>query len=294
MTNMLTDQDWGILLRRIQDGKCTPFLGAGVNTGILPLGADIARQWAAENNYPLEDSHDLARVAQFLAVIRDDPMYAKEEILRQFKTTAPPNYSRPDEVHAILADLPLPVYITTNYDDFMTQALKSRGKDVCWDLCHWNSLLQNRPSVFDSATGFHPTPTQPVVFHMHGHQDVSESIVLTEDDYLDFLVSISRNRSLLPPRIQEALTGASLLFIGYRLADWDFRVLFRGLVSAMESSLRRINVAVQLLPSVKDVDQEKVQRYLTEYFDDMHVRVFWGTAKDFAVALSKRWKGFRK
>ncbi len=46
----------------------------------------------------------------------------------------------------------------------------------------------------------------------------------TEDDYLDFLCAISGDLSLLPPRIQEAFTDTSLLFLGHRIADWDFRV----------------------------------------------------------------------
>jgi hypothetical protein len=65
---------WSLLLRRIQSGKCTPFLGAGACYGTLPLGADIARGCSERYGYPLEDSHDLARVAQFLAV-REDSMF---------------------------------------------------------------------------------------------------------------------------------------------------------------------------------------------------------------------------
>jgi hypothetical protein len=43
MATRLGDRDWEILLRRIHDGKCTPFLGAGINHGVLPLGSEIAR-----------------------------------------------------------------------------------------------------------------------------------------------------------------------------------------------------------------------------------------------------------
>ena len=42
--------------------------------------------------------------------------------------------------------------------------------------------------------------------------------MLTEDDYLDFLVAVSRDEELLPHQIQRALAGTSLLFVGYRLA----------------------------------------------------------------------------
>ena len=51
-------------------------------------------------------------------------------------------------------------------------------------------------------------------------------------------------RNILGIAGKKALAGASLLFIGYRLADWNFRVLHRGLVMAGESSLRRLSVTV--------------------------------------------------
>ncbi|MDH4137948.1 MAG: SIR2 family protein [Anaerolineae bacterium] len=286
MPDTLAERDWNLLLRRIKAGKCTPFLGAGACFGALPLGGQIAQKWAQEHDYPLEDCRDLARVAQFLAV-QYDPMFPKEEILEQcFKKAAPPEFTKPDEPHGVLADLPLPVYMTTNYDDFMVQALESRHKDPKRELCRWNQLVKDEPSIFDS--GFMPTAANPVVFHLHGHDRVPESLVLTEDDYLDFLVNISRDQTLLPPRIQEALTGASLLFIGYSLADWDFRVLFRGLVMSTEPSLRRISVTVQLLPQPADAPEstrQRVHQYLDEYFNKIDMRVYWGTAREFAAEL---------
>ena len=63
MTMTLSGPDWDMLLQRIHAGKCTPFLGAGINHGVLPLGAEIARKWAETFAYPLEDASDLARVA---------------------------------------------------------------------------------------------------------------------------------------------------------------------------------------------------------------------------------------
>jgi hypothetical protein len=289
MPNTLEERDWKLLLRRIKVGKCTPFLGAGACFGALPLGGKIAREWAQEHHYPLEDSSNLIRVAQFLAV-QYDSMFPKEEILNQFfQNVTPPDFTEPDEPHGILADLPLPMYMTTNYDDFMVQALKSRNKDPKRELCRWNKHIKSQPSVFDS--GFTPTVANPVVFHLHGHNKVPESLVLTEDDYLDFLVNISRDQDLLPPRVQEALTGASLLFTGYNLTDWNFRVLFRGLVTSTESSLRRISVTVQLSPVSTDAPestQSQVQEYLDEYFDRMDVRVYWGTAREFSKELRER------
>jgi hypothetical protein len=294
MSEMLQARDWDILLRRIKAGKCTPFLGAGACYPALPLGSEIAEKWAAEYDYPLADSDDLARVAQFLAV-RYDPMFPKEVLIEKvFQEVQPPDFSKPDEPHGILADLPLPVYITTNYDNFMVQALQSRRKRPQRELCRWNRYIQDPQSIFESESGFDPTPDDPVVFHLHGHDQVPESLVLSEGDYLDFLVNISRDQYKLPARIQEALAGASLLFIGYSLQDWNFRVLFRGVVQSTDPSLRRVSVTVQLPPKVSadQPDQGRVQEYLDEYYRGMQIRVFWGTAREFAAELRERWEAF--
>ncbi|MBA7686715.1 hypothetical protein ES703_95169 [subsurface metagenome] len=293
MKSYLKDKDWDTLLWRIDEGKCTPFLGAGACYGVLPLGAEIAQKWAKEEGYPLSDCDDLARVAQFLAVDRQDPMFPKEKIVRLFKDVASPDFSKSDEPHSVMADLPLPIYITTNYDDFMMQALKSRNKDPKLEICRWNKYIKDQSSILKSKGGFEPTPANPVVFHLHGYQGVPESLVLTEDDYLDFLVNISRDRlALIPNRIQRAMAGASLLFIGYRLADLSFRVLFRGLVGSLEESLRRINVAVQLPPTDSEPEYQQVQDYLTKYFKNTDVLVYWGTAKKFVTDLRDRWEKF--
>jgi hypothetical protein len=296
----LSERDWNLLLTRIRDGKCTPFLGAGAAFGSLPLGSQIATEWANTYDYPFEDSSDLVRVAQFLAV-HSDPMFPKEEILRRLKDVRAPDFSEPDEPHGVLADLPLPLYLTTNYDNFMMQALQSRGKQPVQELCRWNNRvkekLSGQPSVLERKARSELTPTSPVVFHLHGylHRDLAESLVLTEDDYLDFLVATSRDADLIPRRIQEAFAGTSLLFLGYRIADWDFRVLFRSLVTYLERSIRRAHISVQLVPvenDAPDAQKEKVQAYLDKYFGNLDIRVYWGTCRDFAGELKQRWEEF--
>src|SRR5690348_11339900 len=79
---ILEESDWNTLLTRIKCGTCTPFLGAAVNCGILPLGGKIANDWAAEHQYPLESRSDLPKVAQYLA-IKTDPTRPKELILEK-------------------------------------------------------------------------------------------------------------------------------------------------------------------------------------------------------------------
>jgi SIR2-like domain len=297
----LNEADWELLLERIQGGKCTPFLGAGVNYNILPTGREIAERWAADYRYPLRDNYDLTRVAQFVAIKRDDAMWPKDKILRLFEEKVEQidleaKLTSPDNPMAVLAKLPLPIYITTNYDDFMLQALKYRGKMPYLELCCWNSFVARKhKSVLKGKSRINPTKDTPIVFHLHGHKGIPESLVLTEDDYLDFLVEVSKQQELLPPRIQEAVSSSSLLFIGYRLADMNFRVLFRGLVNSMPGALRYLSLAVQLPPDEgSEEERSNTQAYLNQYFGNVKVKVYWGKADDFVRELQERWEKFIK
>jgi hypothetical protein len=289
MSNMLTEEDWDSLMGAIRDGKCTPFLGAGACAGIIPLGAEIAQRWAQEHRYPLKNSWDLACVAQCLS-IRRFPAFPKDKMVKLLKKINPPDFEAPDEPHGVLADLPLPIYITTNYDDFMFKALHSRHRNPRRELCRWHSLLSDRLSVFDRGSDAEVSVANPVVFHLHGYDEAPESLVLTEDDYLDFLVNISKAPETIPNRIMKTLALNSLLFIGYRLADWSFRVLFRSIIGSLPRGLGGIRITVQLAPDpAEGFTQEQVQRYLEKYFARDDVRVYWGTARQFAAQLRERW-----
>jgi hypothetical protein len=87
------------------------------------------------------------------------------------------------------------------------QALKSRNKVPKQEICCWNKYVKQ----FISKSELNPTTLNPIVFYFHGFYEMPESLVLTEDGYLDFLVNISREQDLIPPWIQQAFTGASLI-----------------------------------------------------------------------------------
>jgi hypothetical protein len=281
----LTDSDWKIVIDRIKKGRCTPFLGAGAAAGPLPLAHELAEEWAQAEGYPLEDSHDLARVAQFLGVNGFDALHPKEMVCEVILAAQDlPDFTRTDNAHGLLSRLPIPLVITTNYDDFMRAAFKEQEKDAQVEICRWNSRVEDELGPLAADRKYTPTPANPVVYHLHGHHEIPESIVLTEDDYLDFLVAVARKPDLLPHQIRKALAGTSLMFIGYGLKDWDFRVLHRGVVMSVESGLRPVSVTVQLPRTSKATD------YLDKYFGNISLKVFWGSAEEFATELWKRWK----
>jgi SIR2-like domain len=269
MKTGMDDDDWETLLGRIRDEKCTPFLGAGASAHILPTGAALASRWADEVGYPLPERGDLARVAQYIAITRDH-LRPKELVAKMCAAVDPAQALQPGDPYDTISKLDLPIYITTNYDDLLLHALRNQRKQPQALLCPW-----------------------------HGSCQEPGSIVVTEDDYLDFIVWVTRqwqvqaNVSRIAPAIKHAFAKNSLLFIGYSQNDWSFRVLMRS-IRETGASLGALRIAVQLSPlddNAAEVDKEKVSDYLTKYFTGIQsnpVKIYWGTANDFLEELKGR------
>jgi len=292
---MITTAQWKALASSIKSGQCTPFLGAGACVPTLPTGTELSRALAAEFGYPLTDKDDLSRVVQFMALDARDAVFPKQEILKRFSTCGYPNFSG-NEPHHVLASMPLPVYLTTNYDDFMVKALEASQRKPHRDFCRWKPDLAGHPSIWQADPGYRPSPDQPIVYHLHGCNMLADSMVATEDDYIEFIYNIAKSGSMtktvdrswemLPPAIMTSISNHCLMFIGYRLLDWNFRIIFRWLVLSLRRTQTRLKISVQLSPTSDQHSDEKAQAYLRDYFHHVFdVTVFWGTADQFVSEL---------
>ena len=262
----------------------------------------MATEMAKQYEYPLEDANVLDRVSQYVAIDRGD-MIPKNFIVRHIKKINIPNFSNQEyknTTHAILADFDLPLYITTNYDEFMEAALKSRGKEPITEFCKWNIFLQKHTdieSVF-AKNDYKLSSQKPLVYHLHGHINYPQSMVLTETDYLDFLIMLSKEEEMLPYQISTALNSTSLLFIGYSLRDINFRFIFRSLMhllgTGLGSGLQLPSISVQLPYGFTKEKEEQAIRYLNEYTKNMFkIQVYWGDVNDFSVELRNHWEKFK-
>lgn len=139
-----------------------------------------------------------------------------------------------------------------------------------------------------------------LVYHLFGILDRPESIVLTQDDYFDYLLAAGTDRGsggggepLLPVRLAERLANSALLFIGFQLTDWSFRVLFRSVIDqeGRKARDRYQHVAVQLDPGdTSFIDPIAARDYLDSIFQPSpdEVSIFWGLPEDFLGELQRR------
>ncbi len=294
----LKDSEWDSLLRKIRDQKCTPFIGPNACKNALLFRARVAREWTERYHYPFADSMDLPYIAQYLATA-EHPSIPSDELREIWSAMVEaPDFEDACQTYATLARLPFSTVITTNYHPEMERALAARQITARHEFCRWNRTLQDGRTLFDLEPEYEPQPGQPLVYHLLGQFEHPESLVISEDDYLTFLVSVTRDEKLLPPPVQQALTNTSLLFLGYRVNDWEFRVLFRSIASFLEKNYRsNIHVSVQLEPESERVRagfEENARKYLETYFDNHKIRIYWGECQEFVTELGARWEAYQR
>jgi hypothetical protein len=284
---MITDEDWTSLLTSIFEyNECTPFLGAGACTPFFPSGQQLAEKWAADVSYPFQHK-DLSEVAQFIAVNWGGKAakFKMTKVLKEcIQANALPDFNCTGSIHGVLADLPLKIYLTTNYDSLMEAALSAKLRKPVSDHCRWNPTLQKLYPRTDTLAA---SVEGPLVYHIHGVMSTPETMVLTDDDYETFLLGFGLDDKLVPPAVRIAISQYPLLFVGYSLRDWSFRVLFRAVVKEYEQNSRIPGITVQLSPS-EVTDQTAATDYISKKYEQLGLKIFWGTALEFATTLSQK------
>jgi hypothetical protein len=77
------------------------------------------------------------------------------------------------------------------------------------------------------------------------------------------------------------------------MEDWNFRVLFRSIMSQEGRGRRKkySHVAAQIDPEGgRILEPERARRYLESYFEDADISIFWGSVQDFSSELERQWE----
>jgi hypothetical protein len=291
------------VVKAMSRGQVVPLLGAGANLcdrppdtpwdadRYPPSGAELARLLADEFGYPLDDRSDLVRVSEYVDLAcGEGPLY---EYLRDiFDAEYPPN-----SLHRFLAALPAllerggdgrrhQLVITTNYDDIMERAFREaeepydvvvyaaggpdRGRFV-----HCPPDGDRRPIERPNEYTELSTDSRSVILKIHGaidrHDESQDSFVVSEDHYIEYLTHANLSQ-LVPVTILARLRRSHFLFLGYRMRDWNLRVMLHRIWRERDRGYR--SWAVQLAPDL--VDEELWSRREVDVFDvalDEYVRV---------------------
>lgn len=268
--------------RALLAGRLVPLLGTEVG--------ELARRLAERFNFPADEGPELTRVAQYVALMKGSgPLYDElHELL------AP--RAEPTSIHRFFARLP-PVLrergaphqliVTTSYDLALEQAFLDAGEefDVVSYLaagrdrgkfCHFASdgtmRVVDVPNTYATELELE---RRTVILKLHGSVDPGpertwESFVITEDDYIDYLVH-SDLATAIPVGLAARLRRSHFLFLGYGMREWNLRLVLSRLWASATVNYRSWAVAPTTQPMERafwrgrDVDLVEVP--LEEYVD---------------------------
>lgn len=241
---------YGEIIKWLREGKVIPILGPSVNRcgrlvnesygpGRCPPDYSEIAEYLAHNSGQGE-SQDLARISQCVATLGSlETLDSKLQSLLN-------NDYEPTPLHHLLASLPgilsrkghAPPYqliVTSNYDNALEQAFHQRGEEYDMIHCEADGGFYHTPfgkparpitkRIYDELS----LKQRALILKLHGavcrDESGQRSYVIMEDHYIDYL---SNNESLLK-RIRGVLRDSHFLFLGYRMRDWNLRVIFHRL-----------------------------------------------------------------
>jgi hypothetical protein len=325
---------WPTIKGAIANQEATPILGPGVIESVIGSTRTFATQLADQHGFPLAaySRDDFPTVAQWFATTQKNAKvlwwefrdHIKASLKSEFGEKLPPDLDdlskivsavgalrraeNPNDPHKVLASKPFSIYLTVNPDNLLEDALaetdrtdKKGKKKPRSEYARWKGALEAAETVADREPGYRPDPNNPLVYHLFGQFSVENSLVLTEDDYFDYLLRVSSKsggKELEPSSVRTALTANALLFLGFRLDDWSFRVLLRSIFTREGANARNIKrdgedplpcVGAQMEPEEGRLLQaERARSYLKKYLGKSKIDIFWGSIDDFVQEFVKQ------
>jgi hypothetical protein len=291
MSLPLEDQDWWTLLRAIDDGQCILLLGPGVAIDPVNLTGDslsvrlaqqlMAKLQQAGKGDQVITPSDLAHVAQTfereMPGRRDDLEFAVSEFYKPYRNQTTP-------LHEHLATLPFSLCISTTPDRFLLNAFaKTPGKQPTYDFYHFKPDPK-RPKPLQPAPLELNPEKRPLIYGLYGSIERPTSLVLTENDLLDFLVNVTRKSPELYSYVTSRLSEprASFLFVGFGFHHWYVRILLHVLKAHApgRSSLALESTEFFEIPERPQTALFFTKRHMIKFYD-----VPW---MDFAADLRQR------
>jgi SIR2-like domain len=269
-------QTIGDLAEAVKAGQCILFLGAGVHHAPPegfgfeypekerpPLGGELAETLAGECGFASvcgdESPTNLQRVA-----LCYERQKSRQDLVNRIRAIVD-DRTEPSPALRALAEMPFPIIMTTNYDTLFERALglsPVRKRPVVGVYSRERKVTPDYPGPGD------PSAERPFLFKMHGDINAPESIVVTDEDYIHFVLRMNDVELMkpIPGEIQYRLKRWPTLFVGYGLLDFNLRLLFRTLRWGLDQAQWPSSYSVDVRPDPlnKDTWSKEGLRFIVE------------------------------
>jgi len=225
------------LAEALQRRTLALFIGADLPRAVtgLPSRAELARELAHRKGGALarvDDSLSLAEVAQ-----RVSRAGKRWEFTAFIRDALDATGRSPQPFHRRIVELAnthrIETIITTTYDNLLELAFQEAGAGI-------NRVVRGGDVSFVN-------PDRPTLIKLYGDAQQPDTLIVTDRDHSDLLRD--RDREPLLDEVRRALRLNTVLFLGYNLADPDFRFLFDQIAGS-----RFARIAYAVWPGLPEAD----------------------------------------
>jgi hypothetical protein len=257
------------IANKVRDGECILFLGAGVHcpppvgspyiypdVERPPLGGAFSQILAAKSGFPKELPRDSPTNLQRVSMHYENRR-TRNQLVDEIREAVDVG-KKPSPALRALAKLNFPLVITTNYDQLFETALQEAGKKPQVGIYD--------PMGATPTTDFQKFSSErPFVFKIHGDISRPESIVITDEDYIQFVLRMSDKEAFhpIPETFRYNFKRWWTLFVGYSLLDYNLRLLFKTLRWKIDKAGFPDAYSIDLFPDPLILDEYQLkQRYV--------------------------------
>lgn len=234
------------LISAVKRGECILFLGAGVHyppddkdpeyggsypvAERPPLGSALTKalcddsQLVSDSDYTAQEKTDIAKSLQRMSLYYEIKK-GRPALIKKVKQEVTQN-RQPSRAVKALAQLNFPIICTTNYDQLFERALYLANKTPIV-----SAYSREKYAITKDYPGIAPPVNNPFVFKIHGDiDDASQSIVITDEDYIQFILRMTTGlgqHDPIPRVFRSTFPIWPMLFIGFSLLDYNLRLLFK-------------------------------------------------------------------
>lgn len=209
------------------------------SVGVMPKLADLLQRdfderWFADKSIRSLNTDELDCVKQGVSPF-------KAEIASYIRKNAIINPEYTDEIQALsmLSEKSIAGVITTNYDSFLEDNFHGFAK-----------YIGQNELIFSATQGI------AEIYKIHGSIEQPESIVINEEDYIDF----DKKSAYLAAKLMTIFMEYPIVFMGYSISDANIVKIIRSIVNCLdEAQLARLEdrfVFVEYKPGMKEIQIE--------------------------------------
>lgn len=213
-----------ILADKLRQGNVVAFLGAGASRTYvddrsgktypgLPSASEIVQSLSKKKPY-INENMSFPQVMFMVKQVEN-----RNEVERILEDHIDAPTLNPLPVHQLLADMSFSAFITTNYDRLLEKALEKQRKKFI-SIIEENDVSRWRNS-------------QLPVIKIHGCVSRPKTMIAAEDEYRP----LSSSKPVMAALLTALLANKTVLFLGFSLADDDFRTLYQELKGLLGNNM---------------------------------------------------------